>query len=124
MPTHRAPGAALGSLDAAAVNGAIHTLAELVVAEHLPPKLLVVHRFTEAMLTNYADVKPDPSVQVVVTMDGFGSPELKLAQYEEYVHNQSVERAGIKLFYHYDVPLLTPAQVVDLNPFPDLVIYQ
>jgi len=40
----------------------------------------------------------------------FGPPELKLAQYDEYVHNQRVERAGIKLFYHHDSPLLTPRQ--------------
>jgi hypothetical protein len=76
------------------------------------------------MLTNYSDIKPDPNVQVVVTMDGFGPPELKLAQYDEYVHNQRVERAGIKLFYHHDAPILTPQQIVDLDPFPDLVIYQ
>ena len=124
MPQTRAPGEVVGTLDAADINGAIRTLADLVVSEHLPPKVLVVHRFTEAMLTNYAEIKPDPHVQVVVTMDGFGPPELKLAQYDEYVHNQPVERAGIKLFYHHDAPLLTPQQIVDLDPFPDLVIYQ
>jgi len=124
MSPNSAPGEVVGTMDAAAVNGAIRTLADLVVAEHLPPKILVVHRFTEGMLTNYAEIKPDPNVQVVVTMDGFGPPELKLAQYDEYVHNQRVERAGIKLFYHHDLPLLTPQQIVDLDPFPDLVIYQ
>ena len=124
MSQTRAPGEVVGTMDATAINGAIRTLADLVNAEHLPPKVLVVHRFTEAMLTNYAEIKPDPHVQVVVTMDGFGPPELKLAQYDEYVHNQRVERAGIKLFYHHDAPLLTPQQIVDLDPFPDLVIYQ
>jgi hypothetical protein len=124
MSQSAAPGEVVGTMDAADINGAIRTLADLVVAEHLPPKILVVHRFTEGMLTNYAEIKPDPNVQVVVTMDGFGPPDLKLAQYDEYVHNQPVERAGIKLFYHHDTPLLTPAQIVDLDPFPDLVIYQ
>jgi len=124
MSPTSAPGEVVGSMDAAAVNGAIHTLSDLVAAEHLPPKILVVHRFTEGMLTNYAEIKPDANVQVVVTMDGFGPPGLKLAQYDEYVHNQRVERAGIKLFYHHDNPLLTPQQIVDLDPFPDLVIYQ
>lgn len=124
MSPSSAPGEVVGSMDAAAINGAIRTLADLVTSEHLPPKILVVHRFTEGMLTNYAEIKPDPNVQVVVTMDGFGPPELKLAQYDEYVRNQRVERAGIKLFYHHDSPLLTPQQIVDLDPFPDLVIYQ
>ncbi len=124
MPAGRAPGEVVGTMDASAINGAIRTLADLVISEHLPPKVLIVHRFTEGMLTNYAEIRPDPRVQVVVTMDGFGPPPLKLAQYDEYVHNQLVERAGIKLFYHHDVPLLTPQQIVDLDPFPDLVIYQ
>jgi hypothetical protein len=124
MPETRAPGEVVGTMDASVINGAIRTLADLVISERLPPKILVVHRFTEGMLTNYADIKPDPQVQVVVTMDGFGPPALKLAQYDEYVHNQRVQRAGIKLFYYHDVPLLTPQQIVDLDPFPDLVIYQ
>ena len=124
MPQDRAPGEVVGTMDAGTVNAAIRTLAELVTSAHLPPKILIVHRFTEDMLTNYAEIKPDPKVQVVVTMDGFGPPELKLAQYDEYVHRQPVQRAGIKLFYHHDVPLLTPQQIVDLDPFPDLVIYQ
>ncbi|MGI9149338.1 MAG: carboxypeptidase regulatory-like domain-containing protein [Chloroflexota bacterium] len=124
MPQNRVPGEVVGTMDASVVNAAIRTLADLVIAEHLPPKILIVHRFTEGMVTNYAEIRSDPHVQVVVTMDGFGPPALKLAQYEEYVHNQHVERAGIKLFYHHDVPLLAPQQIVDLDPFPDVVIYQ
>jgi hypothetical protein len=57
-------------------------------------------------------------------MDGFGPPGLKLAQYRNYVHDQGVAYSGIKLFYHHDVPLLTPPQVLGLDPSPDLVIYQ
>jgi hypothetical protein len=124
IPPGRVPGEVVGTLDAVAINGAIQTLANLVAQEHLPPKVLVVHRFTEGMVTNSSEIRPDPNVQVIVTMDGFGGPELKLAQYNEYVHNQRVQFAGIKLFYHHDVPLLMPDAVVDLDPFPDLVIYQ
>ncbi|HEV7662462.1 MAG TPA: hypothetical protein VGQ62_02910 [Chloroflexota bacterium] len=120
----KVPGQVVGTMDASAINGAIQTLADVVRQENLPPKLLVVHRFTESMVTNAAEIRPDPNVQVIVTMDGFGGPELKLAQYNEYVHNQRVQFAGIKLFYHHDVPLLSPNDVVDLDPFPDLVIYQ
>ena len=69
-------------------------------------------------------LETDPNVQIVVTMDGFGPPALKLAQYRSYVHDQGVAFSGIKLFYHHDVPLLTPPQVLGLDPSPDLVIYQ
>lgn len=124
MPPGKVPGVVVGTMDAAAINGAISTLSQLVRENNLPPKILVVHRFTEDMVTHSADIHPDPNVQVIMTMDGFGNPALKLAQYDEYVRRQGVQFSGIKLFYHHDVPLLTPEVVVDLEPFPDLVIYQ
>jgi hypothetical protein len=118
------PGEVIGSLDGATIDGVVRTLSDLVAAEHLPPKILIVHRFTDSMVTNAWEIAPNPNVQVVVTMDGFGPPALKLAQYRSYVHDQGVEYSGIKLFYHHDVPLLSPAQVLGLDPQPDLVIYQ
>lgn len=124
MPTGRKPGEVVGSMDAATIDGALHTLSQLVTSEHLPPKLLIVHRFTDSMVTNAWEIAHDPNVQVVVTMDGFGSPSLKQAQYRSYVHDQGVGFSGIKLFYHHDQPLLTPTQVLGLDPHPDLVIYQ
>jgi hypothetical protein len=124
MPTGRVPGEVVGSLDAAAIDGAVHTLSQLVTSEHLPPKILIVHRFTQSMVTNAWEISHDPNVQVVVTMDGFGPPALKQASYRSYVHDQAVGFSGIKLFYHHDQPLLTPNQVVGLDPHPDLVIYQ
>jgi hypothetical protein len=124
MPSGRAPGEVVGSLDAATIDGAVHTLSQLVASEHLPPKILIVHRFTDSMVTNAWEIAHDPNVQVVVTMDGFGPPALKLAQYRSYVRDQGVGFSGIKLFYHHDAPLLTPPQIVGLDPHPDLVIYQ
>jgi len=124
IPSNPLPGEVVGSLDAAAIDGAIHTLSRLVASEHLPPKLLIVHRFTDTMVTNAWEITHDPNVQVIITMDGFGPPGLKLAQYRSYVHDQGVQFSGIKLFYHHDVPLLTPSQALNLDPIPDLIIYQ
>ncbi len=124
IPSGHIPGEVVGSLDAATIDGAIHTLSDLVVSQHLPPKILIVHRFTDSMVTNAWEIAPNPHVQVVVTMDGFGPPELKLAQYRSYVRDDPVQFAGIKLFYHHDQPLLTPKDVLGLDPVPDLVIYQ
>jgi hypothetical protein len=124
IPSGHAPGEVVGSIDGATIDGVIHTLSQLVASEHLPPKILIIHRFTDAMVTNTWEIAPDPNVQVVVTMDGFGPPALKLAQYRMYVHDQRVEFSGVKLFYHHDVPLLSPNDVLGLDPEPDLVIYQ
>jgi len=125
IPSGRIPGEVVGSLDASTIDGAVRTLSDLVASEHLPPKILIIHRFTDSMVTNAWEIAhTDPNVQVIVTMDGFGPPSLKLAQYRNYVRDQGVAYSGIKLFYHHDVPLLTPPQVLGLDPSPDLVIYQ
>jgi hypothetical protein len=124
IPSGNIPGEVVGSLDGSAIDGVIRTLSDLVASEHLPPKILIVHRFTEDMVTNSWEIAPRPNVQVIVTMDGFGPPALKLAQYRTYVHDQRVEFSGIKLFYHHDNPLLKPAEILGLDPVPDLVIYQ
>jgi hypothetical protein len=124
IPSGRVPGEVIGTLDAATIDGVVRTLSDLVAREHVPPKILIVHRFTDAMVTNAWAISPTPNVQIVMTMDGFGPPGLKFAQYRNYVHDQKVQFSGIKLFYHHDDPLLRPEQVLDLDPVPDLVIYQ
>jgi hypothetical protein len=123
-PDQPPPGRAIGSLDAAAINASIDLLAGASGEQVLPPKVLIVHRFLETMVTDYRDITPDPRVQVVVDMDGFGSPAAKLSKYADLVRDQPVQFAGIKLFYHYDTPLLDVADVVRLDPPPDVVIYQ
>jgi hypothetical protein len=57
-------------------------------------------------------------------MDGFGTPAAKESKYEWLVRDQLVQFAGFKLFYRQDAPLLTPRAVIDLDPSPDLIIYQ
>ena len=118
------PGEIIGTLDAADVNLAIRVLADAVTAERLPPKVLIVHRFLEGMLTNYRAVRPTPSVQVVVDMDGFGAPHVKADKYQTYVRDQAIQYGGVKLFYKHDAPLWSPAEVLRLDPAPDVVIYQ
>ena len=124
MPRNQVPGQRVGTMDAAAINGAQRTLADLVESEKLPPKLLLVHRFTEEMVTSYQKIATDPRVQVVMVMDGFGAPALKSRQYDTLIAEQRVQYTGFKLFYRHDQPLMTPEQVLLLDPPPDLIIYQ
>lgn len=124
MTQDQLPGRVIGSHSAAEVNLAIDLVADLVAAEGLPPKLLVVHRFTEKMLTDADKIRRDPRVQVVVVMDGFGPPEVKTNTYDTLVRDQGFEHLGFKLFYKQDVPLMTPAQVLELDPSLGVIIYQ
>lgn len=120
----RIPGRKFGTLDARDINYAIDFLAKIVEAEHLPPKVLVVHRFTDDMLTNYRLIKRDPRVQVVIDMDGYGSPPVKIHMYDIIVAPHPVQFTGFKLFYHNDHPMMTLAQVLALRPIPVYIQYQ
>lgn len=122
------PGKKIGSYDAADVNWVIDRLARLVTEKGLPPKVLVVHRFTKPMLTNAAKIKRDPRVQVVIHMDGWGPPSLKKDSYAAYVYADPVQFTGFKLFYKNDTkyggPMMTPAQLMALTPRPLYIQYQ
>ncbi len=118
------PGTRIGGSDAEDVNVAIIELSDIVRARHLPPKLLLVHRFTDGMLRRRDRIRLDPRVQVAMVMDGFGTPGLKTAIYRREIADRPVEYAGIKLFYKNDKPMLTPAQVLALKPRPSVIIYQ
>lgn len=118
------PGRKIGTMDASEVNYAIRTLADLVKQKQLPPKVLVVHRFTEGMLTNAGKIARDPHVQVVIDMDGFGPPALKRSTWRHVIQRDPVQYTGFKLFYKNDKPMLTPAQVIALYPSPLYIQYQ
>ena len=122
------PGKKIGTYDAKDVNYAINFLARIVSENHLPPKILMVHRFTKAMLTNYKNIKLDPRVQVVIDMDGWGDPTLKKDSYKAYVEKQPVQYTGLKLFYEYDAKrpphhILTPREVLDSTNFKPAPLY-
>jgi hypothetical protein len=124
MHDGRIPGKKFGTLDARDINYAIDVLAKLVTDEHLPPKVLVVHRFTEDMLTNYRQIKHDPRVQVVIDMDGYGGPALKKHIYDLIVARRPVQFTGFKLFYRNDKPMMSLADVLSLTPIPLYIQYQ
>ncbi|MBK8496096.1 MAG: hypothetical protein IPL50_14590 [Chitinophagaceae bacterium] len=99
MKNGRVPGSSIGTLDAADINYAMDYLAALVQEFNLPPKILVVHRFTGGMLTNYKQIKLLKQVQLVINMDGFGYPAKKKTTYSQVIYKEPLQFAGFKLFY-------------------------
>ena len=93
------PGKKIGTYDAVDVNYASDFLADLVSKHKLPPKILVVHRFTKAGVTNYRNIKLDPRVQIVMDMDGFGPPSLKKGTFHNYIKSEPVQFVGWKQFF-------------------------
>lgn len=123
------PGTVIGTFDAADINYASRLLQDLVTKNNLPPKVLVVHRFRRNMLTGYKRIELDPRVQIVVNMDGWGTPKQKIDSYRAYVWQYPVEYTGFKLFYRNDrrlkgSRLMSPADVLALDPRPLYIQYQ
>lgn len=124
----RIPGGKIGAMDAADINYAIDQLAQLVTTYHLPPKVLIVHRFTVNMLQNADKIKLDPRVQVVINMDGWGEPWLKFDTYATCEASEPVQFTGFKIFFHNDTKkgenILAPIEVLALRPRPLYIQYQ
>ena len=118
--TPLAPGKKIGTYDAADVNYAIKYLGELVDKYKLPPKVLVIHRFTRKGVTNTSDIKLDSRVQVVMHMDGFGAPWLKRDSFYSYIKKDPVQFAGWKQFskLRNDNPLTPRSEILRLWPAP------
>ncbi len=127
MKTGKTPGTVIGTMDASDINYAADLLTDIVRKNNLPPKILVVHRFTGGMITNYKQIRTRPEVQIVIDMDGFGAPPLKMNTYRQFVFREPVQFTGVKLFYKNDRKagrMLTCKEVLGLTPAPVYIQYQ
>ncbi len=123
------PGREIGTFDAADINWVANYMAGIVKANNLPPKILIVHRFTEEMVTGYKRITPLPEVQIVMDMDGWGFAAKKINTYNTVVASEPVQFTGFKLFYKNDIlppstALMTPKEVLRLIPRPIYIQYQ
>jgi hypothetical protein len=122
------PGTKIGSFTADDINDAIDILAQVVRENKLTPKVLVVHRFTQGMVTDYKRIKTLPEVQVVMDMDGFGSRVLKRSTYLTYIYREPVQFTGFKLFYKNDnwnnSKMYTPEELLKFTPKPSYIQFQ
>lgn len=123
------PGSKIGTFNPEDVNAAIDYLADLVKRNNLPPKILIVHRFTQGMITDYQRIKKVPEVQIVMDMDGWGDKILKRSTWLRYIYREPVEFAGFKLFYKNDIKkgkdqFYTPEELSKFIPKPIYIQYQ
>ena len=129
MKTGAKPGTVIGTFDAKDINYAANFLADVVKKNNLDPKILIVHRFTQNMVTNYQNITPLPEVQIVMDMDGWGPPANKITTYKSFIESEPVQFTGFKLFYKNDVKIagsrmLAPKELLDLRPRPSYIQYQ
>ena len=120
------PGSQIGSVTADEINQVSDYVANIVRANHLPEKLFLVHQFTDGMIQDKPQVLPRPGLAMAFNVDGFGDRPNKLSKYHAFTAETrgGPFADGYKLFYHEDTNLMTPADVMRMQPRPDLVVYE
>jgi hypothetical protein len=118
------PGIELGSIDASDVTEAQQWCIDIANKYGTSRKMLLIHQFHVYSISNKDQITPMHGVDLVLNMDGFGPPHMKLDTWGVVIQQQPIEYNGIKLFYDQDVPLMTPEEIMALEPTPDVINYQ
>lgn len=124
------PGTVIGTMAANDINWVGDYLANLVKKNNLPPKIFMIHRFTQGMVPEANRIKLRPELQIVMDMDGWGPPDLKKGSYRYWIYEQPVQFTGFKLFYVNDTEksgqkeMMSREQVLSLKPKPVYIQYQ
>jgi len=123
----------IGSVTADEVNKAQEMMDKYIKENNISGRrMLIIHQFNSAMIKNRRNVKSDyERVLLIHCADGFGSPQLKKESYAYNAAAKNIPLKSFKLFLKptvagagYDIPLMTPVEVLKLNPRPYLIMYQ
>jgi hypothetical protein len=141
------PGVNLSNVRASDLNPIIEAIAAIPTKYHVPRKMLIIHQYRpdgdglknpydagQAEIADKRDLIFDPRVDVVIHIDSVGGYpgdiRDKTFQYTEWVQQDMKKYhnflyGGFKLFYQHEskVRLMTPKEVLSLNPPPMVVTY-
>ena len=113
------PGKVIGSITGEQVNEAQQLMSRYLKTHHIPQeKILIVHMFSEHMVTHKARIRYYPGIHLIMNLDGHGSPALKIRIYNGlYTECRAARVAGgFKLFLKKDKPLMSPKEALGLKP--------
>ena len=125
MRNGEVPGTVIGSVTARELNATTAWLDSLIEENDLPQKLVVIHQFTLDMIRNRPRLKRRENLAITLNADGFGTQAQKLEKYDAFTKGAAKKFAnGYKLFYKEDTDLMTPREVMRMQPRPDFVVYE
>jgi hypothetical protein len=123
LDANQLPSRQIGHTTASALNAVSTWLSQLVASRNLPQKLLLIHQFTPAMVTDKPSVQAPPGLALVFNMDGFGAQAAKLSKYQALAADSRFA-LGFKIFYRQDKSPFTASDLLAVVPTPDVVEYQ
>ncbi len=114
------PGKKIGHITGEEVNQVQAAMSDYMKENNITEdKILVVHMFTPHMVGDKKSVKNYDKIDLIMNLDGHGSPQLKTDTYNGlYVADVAAKIAGgFKLFFHEDKPsMMSPKQVLGMEP--------
>ena len=128
MGPNQVPGRAFGRTTGAVIDDVARHVSGIVAKNDLPEKVVVYHQLTLGIVGHEQKLRERKGVVLVKSIDGIGSRANKEATYRR-VNSSTPDfvRPGFKVFYEEDSeagPLMTPKQVLALDPVPDYVMYE
>lgn len=122
------PGRTYGSTTGAELDGVAQWLSRLVKEHDLPEKVLVFHQVHPSVVEDESDLEPHPGVALIKSVDGIGAQSEKEQTWRRLMSTKPPwVHSGFKLFFEEDTrrgPLMTPEQVLALEPLPVYVLYE
>lgn len=123
----------IGSVSAAEINKAQQMIQDYLIKHNIPErKFFVIHQFNAVMIQQRSAVRSNfDRVQLIHCSDGHGSPYLKRQTYAYNAAAYNMPLKSFKLFTKptvagagYDIPIMTPEEVLNLQPRPYFIMYQ
>jgi hypothetical protein len=113
------PGKKIGSITGEQINEAQKLISDYLKENHIQEdKILLIHMFTQHMVTDKKAVQYHDRVHLIMNLDGHGSPALKIKIYNGLYTEARAAKVvgGFKVFLKHDKPRMTPKQVLGLEP--------
>jgi hypothetical protein len=123
------PGVFYGQTTGDTISTVIQYLADIVKQDDLPEKVLVFHRVNGYVVKHEENIREQPGVVVVESVDGLGPKGMKINTYNFLMGTKAPWiHPGFKLFFDEDTRngwrLMSPKEVLALSPPPEYVMYE
>lgn len=120
------PGKVIGHISGDEINQVQSAMTEYMKENNITgSRILIVHMFRKSMVKEPETVKDFESIDLIMNLDGHGSPQLKVNIYNGLYSEVAAERVagGFKLFFQEDRPsMMSPEQVLGIEKVGNTII--